>query len=148
MINKTMINKTMVNKKMINKKMINKTTINKKNIVSSKKGDIEDIKEDIKKEVINSIIKDITKEHLEKYFRITGEALDKCKIALDSNRIITAKDFLDMAQRYYDDADYFYKKNNYVLAFAALNYAHGWLDAGARIKLFKVNDSRLFTVDD
>ena len=40
------------------------------------------------------------------------------------------------------------KKENYVLAFAALNYAHGWLDAGARIGLFKVKDNRLFTVDN
>ena len=71
-----------------------------------------------------------------------------CKNHLDEQRIKDAKDFLDMAQRYYSDAGYFYKKNDYVLAFAALNYAHGWLDAGARIRLFKVNDSRLFTVDD
>ena len=35
-----------------------------------------------------------------------------------------------------------------VNAFAALNYAHGWLDSGARIGLFDVKDSRLFTVDD
>ena len=56
--------------------------------------------------------------------------------------------FFDMAQRYYSDAQYFMKKDDYVLAFAALNYAHGWLDAGARIKLFNVHDSKLFTVDD
>ena len=54
-----------------------------------------------------------------------------------------------MASRYVDDADYFLtKKKDAVLAFAALNYAHGWLDAGARIGLFKVKDSRLFTVDE
>lgn len=90
----------------------------------------------------------ITKEKLEKYFAITGEALDKCKVVLDKERLKDAKDFLDMATRYYSDAMYFKNKNDYVLAFAALNYAHGWLDAGARIRLFKVNDSRLFTVDD
>ncbi|MBI2665694.1 DUF357 domain-containing protein [Candidatus Woesearchaeota archaeon] len=91
----------------------------------------------------------ITLEKLEQYFSITKEALDRVKVALDEERIKEAKDFLDMAQRYYDDAHYFAReKNNIVLAFAALNYAHGWLDAGARIKLFKVNDSRLFTVDD
>jgi len=122
----------------------------------------------------------VTKEKLEKYFAITGEALEKCKVALDKERLKNAKDFLDMseiakkinsfspdslaisehdqkilaelffdmASRYYSDAKHFEKKNDYVLAFAALNYAHGWLDAGARIRLFKVNDSRLFTVDD
>jgi len=34
-----------------------------------------------------------------------------------------------------------------VTAFAALNYAHGFLDAGARMKLFDVKDSRLFASD-
>ena len=59
-----------------------------------------------------------------------------------------AKDFFDMASRYYSDAGHFRKHNDFVLAFGALNYAHGWLDAGARIKLFDVHDSTLFTVDD
>ena len=91
----------------------------------------------------------ITDEKLKKYFSITKEALEKVKDALDSDRKEQAEDFLDMAQRYHDDAKYFLeKKEDVVLAFAALNYAHGWLDAGARIKLFKVNDSRLFTVDN
>lgn len=91
----------------------------------------------------------ITSEKLEKYFSITKEALDKAGKALDEKRLTEAKDFLDMAQRYFDDAKYFMDtKKDFVLAFAALNYAHGWLDAGARIKLFKVRDSRLFTVDD
>jgi len=59
-----------------------------------------------------------------------------------------AKDFYDMASRYYSDAQHFRKNKDHVLAFAALNYAHGWLDAGARIGLFEVHDSTLFTVDD
>jgi uncharacterized protein len=91
----------------------------------------------------------VTKEKLDHYFTITGEAL---KMASKAHKMIgkeeQALDFLDMASRYYEDAKYFEKKGDFVLAFAALNYAHGWLDAGARIKLFKVNDSRLFTVDE
>ena len=91
----------------------------------------------------------ITKEKLEQYFSITKEALEKVKDALDETRKEQAEDFLDMAQRYYNDANHFYhEKEDFVLAFAALNYAHGWLDAGARIRLFKVSDSRLFTVDE
>ena|SRR3989344_369400 len=90
----------------------------------------------------------ITTEKLKSYFSITKEALDKAKKALDQTRLKPAEDFLDMASRYYDDAHYFEKKGETVTAFAALNYAHGWLDAGARIGLFKVKDSRLFTVDD
>ncbi len=91
----------------------------------------------------------ITKEKLEKYFSVTGSAIKMVKDkGLDEKRKTEAEDFLNMAESYYSDAQHFYKKEDWVLAFAALNYAHGWLDAGARIKLFKVKDSKLFTVDD
>jgi hypothetical protein len=53
-----------------------------------------------------------------------------------------------MATRYYNDAEHFRQKGDIVTAFAALNYAHGWLDAGARLGLFDVDhDDTLFTVD-
>lgn len=91
----------------------------------------------------------VTKAKLEKYFGVTGKALKMVnENEKDEDRIENANDFLDMATRYYEDAKHFQKNNDYVLAFAALNYAHGWLDAGARIGLFKVKDSTLFTVDD
>lgn len=91
----------------------------------------------------------VTEEKLEKYFSITKEALDMAKEAEKREGMESeAEDYLDMASRYYFDAQHFKKKGDYVLAFGALNYAHGWLDAGARIQLFKVKDSRLFTVDD
>ena len=92
----------------------------------------------------------ITKEKLEKYFSITGEALSKIKFKKPENVDFTkvAEDFLDMAQRYYRDAKHFKEKGDIVTAFAALNYAHGFLDAGARLGVFDVNDSRLFTVDE
>ncbi|MEK6950514.1 MAG: DUF357 domain-containing protein [Nanoarchaeota archaeon] len=90
----------------------------------------------------------ITPEKLEKYFSVTAKALEQAKQHLDSSRLAQAADFLDLAQRYFDDAHYFLeKKEDAVLAFAALNYAHGWLDAGARIGLFNVKDNKLFTVD-
>ncbi len=93
--------------------------------------------------------KEITKDKLEKYFSITGKAIDMVKEkGFDERRIKEAKDFLDMAFRYYSDAKHFYIKGDYVNAFAAVNYAHGWLDSGARIGLFKVKDSKLFTVDE
>lgn len=95
-------------------------------------------------------INTITEQKLEKYFDVTGRALKKVKIVksgeIDFEK--AAKDFLDMAQRYFDDAKHFKEKGDIVTAFAALNYAHGWLDAGARIGLFDVDhDSELFTVD-
>lgn len=91
----------------------------------------------------------ITAEKLDRYFSITKEAIEMVKDkGFDEIREDEAKDFLDMAERYFSDAIHFKKKNDFVNAFACLNYAHGWLDAGARIRLFKVSDSRLFTVDD
>jgi hypothetical protein len=89
----------------------------------------------------------ITKEKLAKYFSVTEKALEKAKAALDTERLEQAEDFLDMVTRYFQDAKHFEEKGDLVTAFAAINYAHGWLDAGARIKLFKVSDSTLFTVD-
>ena len=94
----------------------------------------------------------ITEERLQKYFAITKEALEKAKSAPCCGKRTECTEHahivLDMAQRYYDDALHFQKKGEIVNAFACLNYAHGWLDAGARLGLFEVKDSRLFTVDD
>jgi len=92
----------------------------------------------------------ITPEKLDKYFDVTKRALDKVKQGKE--KLIDWEDkyndFLDMAKRYYDDAGFFKEKGDIVNAFAALNYAHGWLDAGARLGLFDVDgDSELFTVD-
>ena len=94
--------------------------------------------------------REVTDEKLDKYFAITGEALEQAKAAMDDSspeRLTQARDFFLMASSYYTDAGHFRDTGDCVLAFAALNYAHGWLDAGARIGLFKVSDSRLFTVD-
>jgi hypothetical protein len=93
---------------------------------------------------------EITPEKLKKYFDVTSRALKKVKIAkvqpIDWEA--KAKDFLDMAQRYFSDAKHFEQKGDIVTAFAALNYAHGWLDAGARLGFFDVDhDDTLFTVD-
>ncbi len=93
-------------------------------------------------------MKEITDQKLKKYFSVTKEALDMAEPKMDKSRIKQAEDFFDMASRYFRDADFFYKKGDYVNAFGCLNYSHGWLDAGARIGLFKVKDSRLFTVDE
>ena len=91
----------------------------------------------------------VSEERLQKYFDITLEALQMIHDrGVDETRSAEAHEVLDMAQRYYDDAGHFREKGDLVTAFAALNYAHGWLDCGARLGLFKVSDSRLFTVDD
>ncbi|MBS3167398.1 DUF357 domain-containing protein [Candidatus Woesearchaeota archaeon] len=94
-------------------------------------------------------MKEISEERLKRYFKVTKEAFAMAKKSgnrlpeMDKQRA----DFIDMIFRYISDAEHFYKKEDYVNAFAALNYAHGWLDAGARLGLFDVHDSELFTVD-
>ncbi|MBT3304303.1 DUF357 domain-containing protein [Candidatus Woesearchaeota archaeon] len=86
----------------------------------------------------------ITDKKLAKYFDVTGRALEKVKKAKCKKG---AEVVLDMAERYYSDAGHFRNKNDYVNAFACLNYAHGWLDCGATLELFDVHDNKLFTVD-
>ncbi len=96
----------------------------------------------------NLDMKEVTKEKLDKYFKITGEALQMAKDSGKNIKIEGAReDYLDMVERYVSDAKHFMRKGDFINAFAALNYAHGWLDAGARIGIFDVHDSRLFTVD-
>ncbi len=58
-----------------------------------------------------------------------------------------ADDFLKMAKAYFEDAVHFFEKGDYVNAFACVNYAHGWLDCGARLGFFDVGgDDKLFTL--
>lgn len=93
----------------------------------------------------------ITEEKLGKYFKITQEAFEKASNTKIADKVFdleeSRKDFLDMVKRYVSDARHFKNKEDFVNAFAALNYAHGWLDAGARLGLWDVHDNRLFTVD-
>lgn len=91
----------------------------------------------------------ITEEKVLKYLDTTRRALDKLIVAAPErsfNRRL-AEDFLNMARSYYDDAVHFREQGDLVNAFASVNYAHGWLDCGARIGLFDVGgDDRLFTL--
>ena len=85
-------------------------------------------------------------EKLSKYFELTAKALKKIKIVEKHRK--QAEDLLDLAQRYYDDARYFEKKNDLVNAYGAVVYAHAFLDAGARLGFFDVDkDNKLFMVD-
>ena len=88
---------------------------------------------------------------LRKYWSMTETALTLVKItAADktSKDYRAAADFLAMAKNYLSDSKHFAKKGDLLTALAAASYAHAWLDAGARLGLFKVdNSSDLFTVD-
>lgn len=57
-----------------------------------------------------------------------------------------ANDYLSMAKNYFNDAKYFKEKKDYLTALASFSYAHAWLDAGVRAKLFYATDDQLFTL--
>jgi len=80
---------------------------------------------------------------------VTRRALEKVKVIAPEKTYARriAEDFLRMARSYYEDATHFAANADMVNAFAAVNYAHGWLDAGARLGVFDVGgDDRLFTL--
>ena len=84
-----------------------------------------------------------------KYIQTTQKALDKITIAPPprSYHRVLAKDFLNMASAYFSDAEHFHNEGDYERALSCVNYAHGWLDAGARLGLFNVDeDDQLFTL--
>lgn len=96
-------------------------------------------------------MKEISEEKLNKNFKLAEEALEKAKKSKESVSLDAIKkareDFLEMVERYIEDARYFKEKGDKVKAFGALNYAHGFLDAGARLGIFDVHDSKLFAMD-
>ena len=90
----------------------------------------------------------ITEEKILKYFDVTRKALKKAKSSKEKININNARSrIIEMVDNYLGDAEHFYNKKDFVNAFAALNYAHGWLDCGASLGIFDVHDSSLFTVE-
>jgi len=88
----------------------------------------------------------ITGEKLKKYFKLTYDALKQVKENVIKGKENYAKEIIDMVSNYLSDAEHFEKKQDFVNAFAALNYAHGWLDSGVRLDVFDVKDDKLFTI--
>jgi len=90
--------------------------------------------------------REISDEKLLKYFKITKEALEKLEVIVHEKSLLypVAMDFLQMAESYLKDAEYYMNQGDYVTAFAALNYAHGFIDAGVRLGVFRGEDERLF----
>lgn len=88
----------------------------------------------------------ITEEKLKKYFKLTETALEEVKKNIIKGKEDDAKEIIDMVTNYVSDAHHFEDNDDWVNAFAALNYAHGWLDSGVRLKIFDVYDDKLFTV--
>jgi len=90
--------------------------------------------------------KEITKEKIEKYRKITKKALDIAKNSINKQKINEAQEIIKMVECYLSDSEYFEKNKDLINSFGAIYYAHGWLDCGARLKIFEVFDSKLFTV--
>jgi len=88
----------------------------------------------------------ITKQKIEKYYNLTSKALAIAKKSVPKSKQKQAQEIFLMVKCYLEDSQHFQKKGDYINAFGALNYAHGWLDCGARLKIFKVTDNKLFTV--
>ena len=88
----------------------------------------------------------ITSEKIKKYKTLTAKALNIVKKSIIKGKENEAKEIISMASNYFSDAEHFEKKGDFVNCFAALNYAHGWLDAGVRLGVFDVDDDKLFTI--
>lgn len=88
----------------------------------------------------------ISEEKIKKYFRLTETALEIVKQNINKKKKKEAEEIINMASNYLSDASHFYKKGDVVNSFAALNYSHGWIDCGARLRIFIVSDNNLFTV--
>ncbi|MGI0131610.1 MAG: DUF357 domain-containing protein [Thermoplasmata archaeon] len=74
---------------------------------------------------------------LEKYLRLTAEALERVTVAPPQNSFLVgaSEDFLGMARAYLADARHFREQGDLERALAAASYAHAWLDAGVRLGL-------------
>jgi len=88
----------------------------------------------------------VCRTRIDKYRKITEEALALAKKNIAKDKEKEAKEIIKMVECYLSDSLHFEEKGHFVNAYGALNYAHGWLDCGARLKIFNVKDSRLFTV--
>jgi len=88
----------------------------------------------------------ITLEKLKRYFKISESAFEIVKDNVIEGKEKEAEEIIEMVSNYISDAHHFENKGDFVNAFAALNYAHGWIDSGVRLDIFEVEDDNLFTV--
>lgn len=88
----------------------------------------------------------ITKAKLTKYFKLTFKALSEVKKHIVKKRKKDADEIIKMASAYLSDSRFFEERGDYVNAFGAIYYAHGWIDCGVRLGIFDVEDDKLFTL--
>ena len=87
-------------------------------------------------------------EKVERYERLLRQALEKAVISpIDGSHMKRAgEDFREMAESYYKDGMHFIESDDPVNALVCFSYGHAWLDAGARLGVFDVDDDVLFTI--
>jgi len=88
----------------------------------------------------------ITTEIIDKYREITQRAFNIAKENIKKGKEKQAQEIITMVDAYLSDSKHFERQEDLVNSFGAIYYAHGWLDCGARLKIFNVTDSSLFTV--
>ena len=86
------------------------------------------------------------KKRIDKYQKLTSHALTKATKSIIKGKEREARDIIEMVENYLSDSKYFKEKRDFLNAFAAINYAHGWLDCGVKIGVFNVKDHTLFTI--
>jgi hypothetical protein len=87
-------------------------------------------------------------EKTHRYEKLLRAALEKAVPSpiVGSHMMAVADDFKTMADAYHKDGLFFMEQNDYVNALASFSYGHAWLDAGAKLGVFDVDDDILFTI--
>lgn len=80
------------------------------------------------------------------YLIMANDALNEIEFvpASGSKLYEVADDYEGLAESYFKDAKYYIKRGDLVTAFGALNYAHGFLDAGVRLGVFRIENDEIF----
>ncbi len=93
----------------------------------------------------------VSLERINKYLDLTSKALVKVSIIDDvgTDNYAKAQDIIEMVKAYHSDAKFFLDEGRGDDAFAAVNYAHGWIDCGVRLGyLDGKGDWQLFTLSN
>jgi len=83
----------------------------------------------------------VCERRIARYREISEKALKLAKKAIAPGKEKEAQEIIKMVECYLSDSKYFQTQGHYVNAFAAINYAHGWLDCGARLGIFNIKNS-------
>ena len=97
-------------------------------------------------EIVKQIADRVIEGNVAEVESLTKEALEIAKKNIVEGEEEKAKEIILMVECYLSDSVHFEKEGHLVDSYGCLNYAHGWLDCGARLKIFNVKDNHLFTV--